>query len=209
MALIHKLSWLSSVAVAMAAGASAVGAIELDVNNIKVQAGLKVAQGAPAARAAFHRAYLFGAADSSIERIEVVTEYRRVVLIAEEKLFRGDQMGAQNVQQTQNALQEWRRKVSIVVRLRFPLQNVLVRAPQAEIVLAGADGDVSRLDMRNETQYALQSGPPNQQQPQTVIGLIAEAVFDAARVGQSTRTASVRLDGKEVARVPMDFSRLE
>jgi hypothetical protein len=187
----------------------AAGAIELDVNPARVQAALKVAHGSAAARAAFHRPYLFESTDPSIDRIEVITEYRRVVLFGEDKLFRGEQMAAQNVRETQTALKEWRRRVSVMVHVTFPLQNILMAAPRTEIALAGAAGEVARIDMRNQTEYAIQSGPSNRREPQSVIGLIAEAVFDAETVGQNLRTATVRMDGKELVRLAIDFSKLE
>jgi hypothetical protein len=207
MKLIRRRSAWWCTALSLAAAATTAKAIELDVNPVKIQEGLKIAGGSPASRAAFHKPYLFTASDSSIERIEVVTEFRRVVLIGEDKLFRGDQMAAQNVRETQNALRDWHRKVSVVVRVTFPLQNVLANAPRTEVVLIGASGDVPRLDLHNQTEYALQSASRNRQQ--TVIGVVAEAVFAAEEVGQRLRTASVRMDGRELARLAIDFATLD
>ena len=42
-----------------------------------------------------------------------------------------------------------------------------------------------------------------------LTGAIVEADFDAAAVGQGTRTIRLVLEGKEAARTTVDFSRLE
>ena len=42
-----------------------------------------------------------------------------------------------------------------------------------------------------------------------MTGAIIEAVFDAASIGQTVRPVSVRLAEQELARVMIDFAKLE
>jgi hypothetical protein len=80
-------------------------------------------------------------------------------------------------------------------------------APPVDVSLNGPTGEVPRVDLRSHTLFAVPSGTPGERLP--VVGDAAEAVFDAAAIGQTARSATVRLDGRELARVTIDFSRLE
>ena len=55
-----------------------------------VELGLRVARGSAADRAAFHAGYVSVAGDPAIDGVEVVTELRRVVLLAEAYLAAGE-----------------------------------------------------------------------------------------------------------------------
>ena len=127
--------------------------------------------------------------------------------MGEERIASGDHMFEQGGRMVEDALRPYRRRVSVVARVRFPPQNAYATAPPIDIALTGTSGDVPRLDVRSNTQYAMASGAANQQLP--LIGVDGEAVFDATAIGQTLRTAIVRLNGKELARVAIDFSRLD
>lgn len=195
------------VSVSACVWASTLGAINLDVTPGRMEAALRVARGSEAERAAFHRAYVLALSNPIVERMEVVTELRRVVQMAEERIAIGDHMFAATTRSVQEAIQPWRRRVSLIARLRFPPLNAYVMAPPVDVVLQGPSGDVPRLENRSEPLLGLASGAPGEQLP--VLGVVAEAVFDAAVVGQIPRTVSVRMSGKELARMTIDFGRLE
>ena len=77
---------------AVTAGAlPAVGlaAIDLDISARHIEAVLAVARGPEAGRAAFHAPYILKASDPLVERIEVITERRRVALLAAERIALG------------------------------------------------------------------------------------------------------------------------
>jgi hypothetical protein len=200
------LCWRTGVlAVALAVPAArAIDAIDLDVNAGKIEAGLRIARGSESGRAAFHRPYQFATNDPSVERVEVITEYRRLVLMGEERIAAGDRMFGQGGRMVEDAMRPWRRRVAVAARVRFSPQNAYVTPPPVEIVLAGGSGDVPRLDMRNAPQSF--AGPGG---TLSWTGVDAEAVFDATTIGQTFRAAIVLLGGKEAARVTIDFSRLD
>lgn len=184
----------------------AAGAIELDVDAVKMQAALNIARGPEPARAAFHRPYLLAASDPIVENIEIITEYRRLVKIAETQIANGNLFFTQNLLTARDAIGPFRQRLSVVAHLRFHPQNAYVTGPQVDVVLLDQLVPLPRLDLQTATQYALDAGP-GQRVP--VTGAVAEAVYDAKVVGQDYRTIVVRIDGKDVARVTIDFGRLE
>ena len=187
--------------------AATVAAIDLDISPADIEAALKLARGPESARAAFHARYVFASNHPTVERIEVVTEWRRVVLLAESRIAGGDHLFAHGSRAASEALRPWRGRVSVIARLRFHPQNTYVMAPPIDLSVRDNSGDVPRLDLRTETMLALSSGIPGERLP--VVGAVAEAMFGAAAIGQATRTVVVRMDGAEVSRLAIDFSRFE
>ena len=187
--------------------AATVAAIDLDISPADIEAALKVARAPESTRAAFHARYVFASNHPAVERIEVVTESRRVVLIAESRIAGGDHLFAHGSRAVSEALRPWRGRVSVIARLRFHPQNTYVMAPSIDLVLRDNSGEVPRLDLRTETLLALSSGVPGERLP--VVGAVTEAIFGSAVIGQTTRTVVVRMDGAEVTRLAIDFSRVE
>jgi hypothetical protein len=192
---------------ALAAFVSTAGAIDLDVTTGRIQAALSMARGREPARAAFHKPYIFSTGSPIVDNIEVITEFRRLVKIAEAQIADGNPFFAQNTAAAQEALRPFRNRVSVVAYLRFHPQNAYVVGPLVEVALLDEFVPLPRLDMQVETLFARWSGPAGQRVP--VAGATAEGVFDSAVVGQQYRTIVVTLDGKDVARVTTDFGRLE
>jgi hypothetical protein len=189
----------------LAAATSA--AIDLDISPADIETALKVARAPEATRAAFHARYVFASNHPTVERIEVVTERRRVVLLAESRIAGGDHLFAHGTRAASEALRPWRGRVSVIARLRFHPQNTYVMAPPIDLSVRDNTGDVPRVDLRIETMLALSSGVSGERLP--VVGAVAEAMFAAGAIGQATRTAVVRMDGVELARLAIDFSRIE
>jgi hypothetical protein len=198
------LPCVALVAIALlGAGATA---IDLDVDRRDMEVVLRIARGPAAERMLFHAPYVY-AINQTVERLEVVTELRRLVQIAEARIAGGDRLFAQGTLHAEEALRPWRRRVAVVVRLRFHPQNAYVMAPPVDIRLNGSSGEVSRLDMRSESVLALSTGIPGERLP--IVGATAEALFDATIVGQRSHTVTVRMEGKEIARLAMDFGRFQ
>jgi hypothetical protein len=172
-----------------------------------MQAALSLARGPEPARAAFHKPYVLSAGNPIIESIEIITEFRRLVRIAETQIANGNPFFAQNLLTAQEALRPFRQRLSIVAHLRFHPQNTYVVGPPIDVTLLDKFTPLPRLDLQTATQFALDSGPPGQRVP--VTGAMAEAVYDAKVVGQDYRTIVVRVDDKDVARVTVDFGRME
>ena len=74
-----------------------------------------------------------------VEQIEVVTEFRRYVLNAEEQLRLGNWLFAHSVRDAREKLRPWRERVSLVARLRFHPHNTLIGIPPYDIAIGRPD----------------------------------------------------------------------
>src|SRR5919204_3007089 len=121
--------WRLAAALGISLAAPSVRAIQRDLGTQELQRAIKIGSGADADRARFHAAYIvpLRSADPQIERLEVLTEFRRVVIEAEDRLRKGDHMFGAG--QASIAIRPWHDKVTLVLRLRFHPQNVLVAVP--------------------------------------------------------------------------------
>lgn len=88
-------------------------------------------------RAAFHDGY-FRQPGDEVRRISVVSEYRRVVLLMEEKMRVLDRN--YGVRQMTEALTPYRGLVEIIVELQFHPHNTYVRVPLVDVLLVPLDG---------------------------------------------------------------------
>ena len=188
-------------------------AMDVELTSTQIEAALKIARGDERTRAPFHRAYMVPVNDPSIERIEVITEFRRLVLIAEARIAGGDHLFAQGTREASEALRPWRGRVSLVAHLRFHPQNAYVMGPPIDVSVDGPSGRMPRLDLRSESTLGLAPRPVSPTPtvaPQSLplISASAEAVFDAATIGQATRSVVVQLHGAEPVRATVDFSRI-
>ncbi len=87
-------------------------------------------------RQAFHDGY-YRTLVGEVRRVSVVTEYRRVVLLMEEKKRLLDRN--YGVRQMTAALAPWRGLVEIIVELQFHPQNTFVRVPPVDVLLVPLD----------------------------------------------------------------------
>ena len=92
-------------------------------------------------RQAFHDRYARTVGDS-VGRISIVSEYRRVVLRAEERIRLGDRN--YSVRQMTTELEPWRGLVEVIVELTFHPQNNYVGVPLIDVLLVplGVQGTV-------------------------------------------------------------------
>jgi hypothetical protein len=178
--------------------------IDLEVTAQDIEEVLAIARGPEAGRAGFHAPYVFKGLPP-VETIEVITERRRLALIAAERIAIGDPLFTRGTIRAEEALRPWRRRVAIAVKFAFPVNNSYTLAPPIDITLSG--GPATRLDLHSETLFALPATNPSQ--PVPVVGARGEAVFDATAIGQATRTVMVKLGDREVVRQPIDFSVIE
>src|SRR5713226_4752198 len=146
--------WAAALVVTVATllAAPAMRAIQRDLGTPELQRAIKIGSGSDADRARFHAAYIFTlrSADPAIEQLEVLTAFRRVVIEAEDRLRRGDHMFGAG--QADIAIRPWHDKVTLVLRLRFHPQNVLVTVPSYELAI-GERGPAP-LDVRRTPIYA-------------------------------------------------------
>ena len=182
-----------------------VDALKIAITSADVDRAMVSARSREADRERFHGPYIQVVNTPFIERVEVVSELRRVVLLAEERAARGDRFFGYSVTRATDALQVWRRRVAIVARVRFHPQNNYVDAPPVTIRLAGNDGAL--IGVRRDAILALPAGRTGEFVP--VMGAVVEGVFEAEALGQSVRDFVIELEGRELGRVTFDFATIE
>ena len=150
-------------------------------------------------RARFHEPYIFDVGDAGLlERIEIITEARRLLLIAEDHARAGDQMFARGTRDAEEALKPWRGVVSILARVRFDPANPLVGGEAYTVAIA----DVAAKDVQRTTRWSLG-------EPAAIVGWDIEGRFAATGIGPTSRDVRVLRKGVEQARVRVDFSKLD
>jgi hypothetical protein len=180
-------------------------AIDLDVTVQDLERALTIARDRDTERANFHAPYIRKINSSMIETVEVISEYRRGVLLAEDRARKGDRMFGYSSRLLQDALSPWKQRVSIVARLRFHPQNTYVNVPQAEIALQG--DNAARVGTLKEPILSLPSSNPADRVP--ILGAVVESVFDAVALAQGVHEFIIRVDSKEVGRVTFNLATLE
>lgn len=193
-----------TVAVAMTVALVELRAIDLDVTPQDIERALRIARAQERERTLFHAPYIQTLDLASVERVEIISEFRRVVLIAEDRVLKGDRAFTYSITEAQRAIAPWSRRLAVGARLRFHPHNVYVRVPPASIAV---EGDADLIGVRNEPIYGWQGGQPGDRQP--ILGAAVEAVFAAASLGQGRRTFVIRLEGADVARVEFDLGSID
>ena len=186
---------------------SGVRAINVAPGLRDIERAMRLAQERPEKREEFHSPYIVRLLnDATVEMIDIITEFRRYVLTAEKELSLGHWLFAQGTQEAEAAVQPWRGRLSTVARIRFHPQNRFVAVPPFDIRMGRPD--LAPVDVVRAPITALPSGRRGDVST-PLIGATIEALFDAASVGQTVRAVIIMLDGQEVARVTIDFARLE
>jgi hypothetical protein len=191
------------------AGVARLGAIRLDIGLADIERALAIGRDRDSERARFHAPYIRAVNNAFISEVEVVSEFRRVVLNAERQIRMGDHASSYSASSGQQGLAPWRGQVAIIVRVRFHPQNNYVGVPDVTVaMLGGSSGELKPNGVLRDPVLATLTGVPGEHIP--VLGAIVEASFDALPLmDQRPRTVVVHVDGKEVGRVEIDFSRLE
>ena len=204
----HHSAWLVGLFAAGLILMCDAGAVEVNIDADAIQRALTVGKAAGPVRARFHERYLVQTADATVTRLEVVTEFRRVVLAVEERLRFGDHLfGARDADQV---LRPWRKRLEIVAQMRFHPHNTYIRVPAYDIVLEGFGGEapLAALETQRVPVHVV-SGPRSAGKAMPLRGATVKAVFDAAALRQSNRAIVVRLQDAELVRGKLDFSTIE
>jgi hypothetical protein len=188
------------------------GAVIVTPSPADTQRAMKIAADTDAARARFHAPYTTAIRDSIIRDVQVMTEFRRTVMATEDALKRGDwavahgasSLGGRSVA---DIVAPWRRMVTIVANLQLPAMHTYVSIPRCDVTLDGTP-ILAAVDRRTTPLSSLPYSSRGTMVT-SLIGASIEVDFDAGPVGQTSRTAVVTCDGKEVARAVIDFSRLQ
>ena len=174
--------------------------IELTVAAI--QSAQNMARRSETDRARFHAPYLLPGTADTIERLEVITEFRRVVLVTEERLAAGDWTFSSDTRAAGAAIRPWKDKVAIRARIRFHPHHLYTSAPPINIVIGAGANVHLPIELTAKQQYGIGTDPP------VMIGVIVEGSFEAATVGPRVVTVMVVGPGKAEVRRTVDLGSL-
>jgi hypothetical protein len=96
--------------------------------------------------------------------------------------------------------------VSFLAQIRFHPLNTLSTVPSYELAI-GPGGSAALMPLETTTTPEYSQADPNQ--IRSLVGARLEAGLIAAGIGRATRPVGVLLEGKELARVSIDFARIE
>ena len=188
--------------------ATKASALVLELKQADIERALALARWphSDAERARFHERYFLAVSGPTVEyfavqRVEVITEFRRLELIAEEHARMNDLFGRGGRRDVEEAMQPGRGRLTIVTYLTFDPSKYITGVPEVRFAMDGPT-----ILLPTEINGAGVYGGGNQP---VLTGARIEAVFEARAVGQDTRTLSVYRERREIARVPIEFAKLE
>jgi hypothetical protein len=181
------------------------------VGGADIERAQQTARSREAERAQFHQQYLFNLPGDTVTQVEVITEFRRLVMITEDHLRVGDQMFSRGLRAAEAALAPTRGLMTLKAQLRFSPLNTYAAIPAFQLALGpAATGEpLVPLDTKVTGQYSLPFKTRDGHTVSILTGAILQGEFPASRLGQDARPVGVVLDGKELVRVPVDFARLD
>ena len=199
-------TWALPMGLAFVVSLGPATALNLSLTRLDMERALAIGRrpSSDSIRAEFHRPYVLRVDGTTfdyvtVERIEVITEFRRLVLIAEQHAGLNDSFGRSGFREVDEALRPWRGRLSVVAYLRFETANRVIPVLPAVTLVLDGPRNVSPTDIR-PTALPGAGTPPGER---------LEALFDATWVGQVSYDVVLRLKANELARVPVDFARLE
>ena len=183
-------------------------AVNADVTDADIQRAVTIAMGRKDVRVRFHAPYVLPIADPTVERIEVITEFRRFVMASEEQAALGNWMVARGGYDARGRtlkqlVEPWRGQVAIKVVVRFHPQHRYSTVPAIDIL--PGEPTVLALDVVRTPVMALAADG----QPTVMTGAVIETLFGSKSFGERTLPVRVIFEGKEIARVTADFAKLE
>lgn len=189
-----------------------IAAVNVQLSAADIQRALRLAGAADGARAQFHAAYVFPIRDSMIQEVQVLTEFRRTVLAAEEARRRGDWAIAQGArslsgQGVEETVKPWRGTVTLTATLQFDALHSFVAVPNCELMLGGTPvlASTAQRTIPRSAGASAGRGPATT----SLVGAAIESDFKAEAVARESRLIVVLCDGREAARQAIDFARLE
>jgi hypothetical protein len=181
-----------------------VEALRIDITHADIERALVIARSTDAERATFHARYVQRVNSPFVDRVEVVSELRRVVLTAEERVARGDRFFAYSATRANEALEVFRRRISVIAHVRFHPLNNYISLPAITMAVDG--NPAALIGVRRDPVYGFSSKPGD---AAPILGAVVEGSFEAQALGQARREFVVVLDGKELGRAAFDLGVLE
>lgn len=186
-------------------------ALVLSMSGSDIERAQQLARGRDSERAQFHSRYLFDLRDATVTQIEVVTEYRRLVLVTEEHILRGDWLFSRSARSAEQALAPSRGMVTIRALVRFNPLNTYITPPPYLLALGPnvSGAAPTSLETQVSPQYSVPFKARNGKTVTSLLGATLEADIASVQLGQSSRIVAVTLEGKELARTTVEFGRLD
>ncbi len=202
---------LAAVLVA-SAGLVPLEAVTVHLTSADVRRALQLAGAAESTRAQFHAPYTAGVKSAMIQEIQILTEFRRTVLAAEDARRRGEWAVAQGArslggQSVDDVVRPWRGKVTLSATLQLDALHTFVAVPNCELMLGGTPV-VASLAQRTTPRSAVATAGRGAT-TSSLVGAFIESDYSAEALAQESRLVVVLCDGHEVARQAVDFARLE
>jgi hypothetical protein len=165
---------------------------------------LRVARGSTAERVSFHAGYRSEAADPGIDHVEVITELRRLVLLAE---THGGPQGSRwrDAGDAAAALAPYRGRLTLEARIRFHPRNGYTSLPSLEVHLNGTASTEPPLDVHVEPVY--DTGPAPAAGPPPIVGAVVAATFAAPAV-RGVQTLVILVDHVYLLLATIDLTRM-
>jgi hypothetical protein len=186
-------------------------ALVLSMSGSEIERAQQVARGRDSERQQFHQRYVFDLKNDTVTQIEVITEFRRLVLISEEHVFRGDWLFTRSVRSGEQALAPTRGLTTIRATVRFNPLNTFIAPPAYLLAMStGAPGGVpSVLETTVTPQFSVPYKARTGKMVSSMVGATLEANVHSTQLGQLTHMLTVILDGREIARATVEFGKLD
>jgi hypothetical protein len=186
-------------------------ALVLSMSGGDIERAQQVARSRDSERAQFHRRYVFDLHDATITQIEVITEFRRLVLVTEEHIFRGDWLFSRSARAAEQVLAPSRGIVTIRALVRFNPLNTYIAPPPYQLAIGtNAPGGVpAPIDTQVTPQYSVPYKLRDGKTLTSLVGATLAADVASVQLGQTGRIVAVTLDKKELARTAVEFGRLD
>lgn len=186
-------------------------ALLVEVDRSDLNRALKIAR-SPSSdpdRARFHAAYTFPVRHDPVEyaalsSIEVITEFRRVALLAEAHMRLNDLWGRGDLRDVQDELKPWHGHTAVVAHVDFlPTMTFIAGVPPIDVVVEGTDVHVLGV-LRNGIYSSANAGEGG-----ALLGADIEERLDARSVGQLARQVCVVWDKRSLGCARIDFATFE
>ena len=206
----HALVECAVVAAVLVVAHAPIAGVTEVLSDRDVAYAFSLANGSDASRTLFHSNYIIALDNVTIERLDVITELRRLVLAAEDQLKAGNWMMArggydQKGRTLVDILRPQSGQVSIRARLRFHPQNNYTALPAFDILLG--EPTLLAVDTIRTPHVSFANGQPGS--VDVIEGATIEVFYSAPTINDRALPVRLVLEGKELARVGVDFSRVE
>jgi hypothetical protein len=171
---------------------------------------LSIATGPESARALFHAPYRVVVDDPNIEHLEIISEFRRFVLAAEDQLKAGNWMMARGGfdpkgRTVKDLLRPLQGQLSVRARLRFHPQNNYVTLPAFDVLIG--EPTLLAINAIRVPHITPSTGEPGARD--VINGATIEVFYNAPTINDRVLPVRLFFEGREVARISIDFARVQ